>query len=166
MPKDIRITFTDELFEGDFIFNSSTQDFEYDEGLETAVMISLFTDRRANNDDELPDPSSTDKRGWWGDLANPYVEGDQIGSRLWLLERSKTLATVPQLAKQYAREALQWMVDDGVAVKIEVDSERQGTPGNDILALSVKIYKIDGTDITYKYELQWTAQSLRISNSI
>src|SRR5579875_2938906 len=56
----------------------------------TSVAISLFTDRIANADDPIPD-GSTDPRGWWGDLDETYP----IGSRLWLLDRSKATPDVP-----------------------------------------------------------------------
>jgi len=161
MPKDIRISWDIGLMEGDFIFDEAIQDLEGDEGLETAVIISLFSDRRAKPDDILPDPNNTDLRGWWGDLTGPFVAGDQIGSRLWLLSREKTLNSVLVRAKQYAEEALQWMIEDGVAVKIEVETERQGTPGRDILALLVKIYQVDGIKKALQYELQWIAQGFR-----
>jgi len=161
MAKDIRITWDVELMEGDFVFDDIIQDLESDEGLETAVIISLFTDRRAKTDDILPDSNNPDRRGWWGDLASPDIEGDQIGSRLWLLNREKTLNNVLVKAKQYAEEALQWMVDDGAAAKIEVETERQGIPGMDILALKGKIYSPEGIVVPFQYELQWTAQALR-----
>jgi len=160
MPKDIRISWDLDLTEGDFAFDSELQDLEFDESLETAVIISLFTDRRANEDDILPDPNNLDRRGWWGDLTTSF-EDDQIGSRLWLLEREKTLESVLVRAKEYTREALHWMIEDGVAVKIETEAERQGTPGNDILAISGKIFKPDGTVVPFKYSAQWIQQGLR-----
>lgn len=161
MPKDIRINFDMDLMEGDFVFDTELQDYESDEGLETTLIISLFTDRRAQDDDVLPDSDSMDRKGWWGDLASPIVEGDQIGSRLWLLNREKTLSSTLQRAKQYVSEALQWMLDDGVAVRIDVNVERQGIVGHDMLAIQVKIYQRDGVLIAKEYELQWTAQALR-----
>lgn len=161
MPADIRIVWDVDLNEGDIEFDIANQDLTKDEGLETSVIISLFTDRRANAEDTLPDSNSTDRRGWWGDLASPDVEGDRIGSRLWLLQREKTLASVIEKAKKYAEEALEWMVEDGVAVKVDVNAERQGTVGSDILALEVKIYRLYGETVAFKYEAQWNAQALR-----
>lgn len=160
MAKDIRISWDVGLMEGDFNFDSSTQDLESDEGLETAVIISLFSDRRAKEDDVLPDPNSTDRRGWWGDLVSD-IENDQIGSRLWLLNREKTLESVLVKAKEYAQEGLQWLVSDGVAAKVSVETERQGIAGNDWLAIKVKIQKIDGNIEGFNFELQWTAQENR-----
>ena len=75
--------------------------------------------------------------GWWGDSFAP-VEGDRIGSRLWLLARAKLLADTPAKAKEYAQEALQWLLDDGVAAKVDVQAERQGL---ETLAMRVVIYK-------------------------
>jgi len=52
--------------------------------LARAVIISLFTWRRANPDDVLP--AGDDRQGWFGDTF-AEVRGDRIGSRLWLLSR-------------------------------------------------------------------------------
>ncbi|KKM77206.1 hypothetical protein LCGC14_1372390 [marine sediment metagenome] len=158
---DIRIIWDAGLQEGDFNFLEENQDLESDNGLETAVIISLFTDRRAKVDDILPDPNNPDRRGWWGDLVSPEVKDDQIGSRLWLLNREKTLESVLERAKQYAEEALQWLIEDGVAVKIDVETERQGIPGQDRLALGVMIHKKDGKNVALNFEAQWIAQGLR-----
>ena len=160
MSKDIRINWDSDLLEGDFTFDEDIQDLESDEGLETAVIISLFTDRRAKTDDILPDSNSLDKRGWWGDLVSD-VEDDQIGSRLWLLDREKTEKLVLLRAKKYLEEALEWLIEDEVAVKVVAQAERQGSPGNDRLILGVEIYKIDGNKKSYSFETQWNAQKLR-----
>jgi len=161
MPNDIRIDWNSTLMAGDFAFDSAHQDLMSDGGLETAVLVSLFTDRRAREDDELPDSNNLDRRGWWGDLGVPEVEGDQIGSRLWLLGREKTQESVLVRAKKYAEEALRWMIEDGIAKTIEVETERQSTPGTDWLVLAVRIYKPDGAVTPLKYEFQWSAQGLR-----
>nr|EFH7355405.1 hypothetical protein [Escherichia coli] len=51
--------------------------------LTRAVIISLFTWRRAGRDDDAPQIF-----GWWGDTW-PTVQNDRTGSRLYLLRRSK-----------------------------------------------------------------------------
>lgn len=105
-----------------------------DSGLETAVVLSLFTDRQADEGDEIPDGSEV-RRGFW---ADKYLEaeGDKSGSRLWLLDRSKTTQDPANLAIQYAKEALQWMIDDGLAGSIEVTGEIYS---EDTIALAVEI---------------------------
>lgn len=156
MSEEIKLIWDNDEMEADIGLEYG--DVIKEDGLETALLLSLFVDRRANDDDILPDPDSTNKRGWWGDQINPDIEGDQIGSRLWLLERSKTTEENLVRAKEYSEEATQWLVDDGVAAKVEVATERIGDPGENRLAIEVKVLKIDGNTITKRYELQWEGQ--------
>ncbi|AJO76911.1 MULTISPECIES: phage GP46 family protein [Pseudomonas] len=88
--------------------------------LTRAVLISLFTWRRAADDDRLDDE---ERFGWWGD-SFPTVADDRIGSRLWLLRRVKLTRQTQLDAEFYAREALQWLIDDGHCSAIEIRSER------------------------------------------
>ena len=92
--------------------------FVDDKGLGTCVFISLFTDRRAGDDDGLV---PAERRGWVGD-ALADVEGDRIGSRLWLLAREKQTEETRARAEEYTREALEWMVDDGLVTGIEIEA--------------------------------------------
>ena len=111
-------------------------DLVAEDSLRTAVILSLFLDRRANDDDILPNDSDG-RRGWWADTVAPMtdygigggsVSGDHIGSRLWLLSREKQLAGVLERARHYAEEALTWLVEDGVATAVQVTATnpRQG----------------------------------------
>jgi phage gp46-like protein len=153
MAKDLKINWNYELLFGDLGIKNG--DLITDEGLETAVIISLFTDKRAADDDLLLDDRYKERRGWWGDLINPEVEGDEIGSKLWLLDREKTTKSSLQKTDQYIKDALQWMLEDGVITKVETQVERQGNIGNDILAMQVTIYKADGREIALNYSYQW-----------
>lgn len=110
-----------------------------DGGLRTAVIISLFTDARAAPDDVLP-VAGGDRRGWWGD-AYPTVEGDMIGSKLWLLSRSKQTTAVVDDCQRYAAEALKWLVDAGVASKVDVVAS---VPRMGWLSLAVSIFRGEG----------------------
>lgn len=125
---------------------------QIDEGLETAVIISLFTDRRALDDDLLPDHHQ-DKRGWWGD-SFAELNQDLIGSRLWLLGREKQLATVLVRAKEYAEESLKWLIDDQVAEQVTVVASN---PREGVLALLVKIYRPEHPVAQYQFNAFWSA---------
>lgn len=111
-------------------------DLATDDGLKTAVIISLFSDRRAAPDDELPQ-GLDDRRGWWGD-SFADVDGDQLGSRLWLLQRAKRTPDVLRRAVEYVEEALAWLVADGVASSVSATAEWMGDSG---LALVVSIVR-------------------------
>lgn len=114
--------------------------------LTTAVLISLFTDRTANPDDVIPDGSG-DPRGWWGDDPR-----HPIGSRLWLLSRSKETQQVLALAQDYVAEALQWLVDDGVVAKFDILC--QWTRPS-MLGIQVMAYKINGTTTSMNFNWAW-----------
>ena len=86
--------------------------------LETAVIISLFTDKRARPDDILPG-ASDDRRGWWGDTYSE-IENDPLGSHLWLLHREKQTQQTLNRAREYCQDALQWLIEDGIASEINV----------------------------------------------
>lgn len=91
-----------------------------DDGLTTCVLLSLFVDRRARPDDELPDAAAGDRRGWVGDAFAP---DDRIGSRLWLLTRQKQTEETRRRAEEYAAEALDWLVEDGLATAVRISAE-------------------------------------------
>jgi len=155
MASDIKSTWNNDLAECDI--KQSGGDLVAELGLETAVYMSLFTDRQANVDDEIPD-GTDNRRGWWGDLVN-NTNDDKIGSRLWLLDRSKTDDQTVADAKFYCEEALQWMIDDGVCMDIEVEVERQDIEGSaSRLAFRCSIMQSDGTITAIKYNDLWTAQ--------
>jgi phage gp46-like protein len=152
MAKDVKIIYDPNTIESDIKFKD--EDLVREEGLETSVLISLFTDRRADDDDTIDD--TDDKRGWWADSTG--VTSDQIGSKLWQLDRASTTQKNMINAKQFCEDALQWMIDDGVAAKITVNVERFGLPGNDRLAIEIKIFKKDGNVEEYNYDNLWNAQ--------
>ena len=54
----------------------------------------------------------------------PTVADDRIGSRLWLLRRVEPTRQTQMDAEFYAREALQWLIDDGHCSAIDIISER------------------------------------------
>lgn len=147
---DIALRWNNDLQCADIVLAGA--DLQVEDGLETAIIISLFTDRRANADDAVPD-GSTDRRGWWGDAA-ARTAGDMIGSRLWLLERGKLTAETLRLVKDYAEEALAWMVTDQVAKAVEITVERRA---QDQVALLVQITKPDGN--TGQFSYLWKAYS-------
>lgn len=114
--------------------------------LESAMLISVFSDRMAQAGDVIPD-GSNDPRGWWADSDVP------VGSRMWLLSRSKQTLQTLQRAYDYLAEALQWLIDDGVVGRFDINTQwvRRGMLGAQIVA-----YKPDGTLLaTGRYTWAW-----------
>jgi len=131
-----------------------------DDGLLTAVVVSLFTDRQAEATDELP-AGETDRKGWWADATLPRLTGapDKIGSRLWLLRREKQLPEVVARAREYATEALQWLLTehrvDGLTVTATV-------PERGMLQLQVAL-EVDGTTQLSAFDYSYLTGAYRLS---
>ncbi|WP_448660291.1 phage GP46 family protein [Sphingomonas sp. CJ99] len=132
-----------------------------DDGLRTAILLSMFTDARARPDDALAD--GADPRGWWGD-GFASVENDAIGSRLWLvLERGKALASTALRARDIVREALAWLIDDRVASAVDVQTMIQpisATRRSAALAIAVTITRPDGRTERFDYVWDFTRRSI------
>lgn len=138
----------------DFSFDIFFTDdgFVTDDSLQTAVTISLFTDRR------LPDSvanldGSDDRRGYWGDLVE--ADGYQWGSLLWTLYRQVITAPVITSCREYCEQALQWLIDDGIAEAVIVTSERAGTYQ---ISIGIEIVKRDTRD-TLRYSYLWSGET-------
>jgi phage gp46-like protein len=113
--------------------NDDCRDVELENNLYSAIVVSLFTDRRARPD-EVADPMK--RRGWIGDLVSD-VPDDRIGSGLWLYEQRRLTDDVVAGIAAEARNALQWMLDDGLCDSIDVQITRDPVARD--VQLSVKI---------------------------
>lgn len=103
--------------------------------LATAVYLSLFLDAPAGPDDDVPADAS--RGGFWFDgFAG---DDDVTGSRLWLLRRAKATKDAARRAKEAADEALAWLIRDGLASRVETETEivELDSRGERAVALSV-----------------------------
>ncbi|MEB1112200.1 phage GP46 family protein [Citrobacter portucalensis] len=114
--------------------------------LTRAVVISIFTHRRADPDDNADVPM-----GWWGDTW-PMVANDRYGSKLWLLQRSKLTNALVSTVRTYLRESLQWMLDDGVVSRVDIDVQRTGI---NELGNSIVMWRRDGP-VTISFNDFWS----------
>lgn len=130
-------------------------DLDADAGLRTAVILSIFTDRRAEADDDIP-AGDGDRRGWWADQFSA-VDSDLMGSRLWLLDRSAQRGNIPQLIDAYVREALAWMLVDHVVDEIGVEVEEQ--PGK--VFYSVTLARPHTSPVTFRFSHVWDGEAAR-----
>jgi len=131
-------------------------DLVADEGMRTAVILSIFPSARAAEDDVNPGGDSADPRGYWADEF-AQVEGDRLGSKRWLLGRSKNLTTVPIDLKAYDEAALQWMIDDGVVATVEATVTVEG----DQILEEVKLGREGLDDVTFRFDHVWSAEAAR-----
>jgi len=124
----------------------------WDPTLDTAIYLSLWFDRRAEDGDLVP-PGWTDPRGWCGEeLALP--EGVRWGSKLWQILISKGDTDdldLLRLAEAHARQALQWLLDDGIAATVTAAASWAAP---ERLALHLRVYRPDQPPPAY--DATWT----------
>jgi phage gp46-like protein len=126
-------------------------DLQTGQDLETACLVSLFTDKLASADFR-PTDGTSDRRGWW---ADPYND-QPLGSNLWQLERAKKTRDTLGLARRYASDALQWLVLDGVASSVVVDTRWIGPEvGSTMLGIAIAITKPDGSLTRFVFGWAW-----------
>jgi len=126
-------------------------DLQTGQDLETACLVSLFTDKQATPD-FVPTDGTSDRRGWWADLYSDQP----LGSSLWQLDRAKKTRDTLGLARRYAQDALQWLIDDGVASSVLVDTRWLGNPnGSTMMGIAIAITKPDGSLTRFVYGWAW-----------
>ena len=122
--------------------------------LETAVLICLMTDSRAE-----PEELRTDhiNRGWPGDSFDLDATAGEvpIGSKLWLLTRSTVdEVETPRLAEAYALEAVQTLIDQGAAAQATARARADAVRNR--LELTVTLTDRAGqTIVAPNYQILW-----------
>lgn len=161
---DLSLTFDNYTKAGDLQFSGG--DIALENPLKTAVLISLFSDRVAPDqlsaDDasvgvQLPgnalNSNDSPRRGWWGDM---FGDGN-IGSRLWQLRRiiraNKSSVLLEVRAVIY--EALDWIVHDGIADRIDVDVTWVAGR-TDAVSFSISLYEpTANAPQNFQFSLAW-----------
>lgn len=125
-------------------------DLDKQDELTTSLIMSLFCNARAEDDDPLP-YDGANRQGWWGD-DYAEVAGYKHGSRLWLLQREKQTDATLARARQYVNEAVAWLVEDGIAEKVvsTVEWVRMG-----VLGILLEVYKPQGDRLEFRYDYLW-----------
>lgn len=147
---DLALTWSITIGDADLSLIDS--DLASDAGLETAAMLSLFTDSRAQPDDKPPSGDPNDRRGWWADEF-AAIEGDLFGSRLWLLDRSTLSRETMRRAEEYAREALAWMLEDRVVSGVDVAIET----AVDRMFIGVTLSRPGREAVSFRFAHVWDA---------
>ncbi|WP_434779279.1 phage GP46 family protein [Neisseria sp. Ec49-e6-T10] len=100
--------------DGLFVLSVQNNDLVPVQGMESAILVSLFTDQRIDESDlRIP----IDRGGWFGNVLTPNRE---LGSKLWGLENAKITSGLIGNIKEYAQRSFDWMTEDGLARKVEV----------------------------------------------
>lgn len=137
-----------------------------DDGLQTAVYMSLFSDAFDANEVS---------GGWWGDLLEEAIPAKsssrkaqaavaaKLGSRIWTLARAKVLPGIEKTVEGYCLAALQWLKDYKIAEAITCTVSIAS--GRNIL-MDIKIFQPGAEKPATEYRFNWDAQTKTISEQI
>ena len=125
---------------------STVADISFAEGdpLTTAVLMSLFLNRRAYVSDEVDEFG-----GWWGSQLGDQGE---CGSRLWTLKRGKHSEGIEDKVFNMASEALQWMIADGVCSDLTIEVY---SPNNFTVAMNIRVFRDQKLIKELKFQNLW-----------
>lgn len=93
-------------------------DVVLDEGLATAVLISLFSDMRTP--EELVEEGVINRHGFWAEATR-----DPWGSLLYTNYRGKADARTAESDREAASDALRWLIDERILQAVNVEVEVQ-----------------------------------------
>lgn len=128
----------------------STGDILTEDFFDTSILMSLFTDRRASASEV---PISQNRRGW---IGNEFFEDNfEIGSKLWLFDQSVLNQDVTNSIQDAAKTALEWLVDDGYAIRIDV----RVIKGNTSVTLEVDIFR-SNSKVEHRFYDLWQASGI------
>lgn len=139
---DLRIVWDPAAARGDLAMAGPALETGHD--LETAVLVSIFTDLTADPGDILRPGDVADPRGWWADS----LTGDAVGTRLWQAFGRPANQDTLNWARDQAEKALAWMVEDGVAASVAVET---AWVARGALGLRITITEPGGRRTAYSY---------------
>lgn len=119
-----------EWSQWDLLFNG--KDLLTDSTLETAILVSVWSDGRHNHE-----------RGWWGDSFNERPIAECL---LWTLLGEDATEDNARIGVGFIEKAIQWLLDDEWLTHISVSGEPQKDPDSnvDIFAFQIDARQKNG----------------------
>lgn len=131
--------------------------------LHTAIVHLLFTDRRIPDNHPLKYlVADGDPRGWWGDGVDVRADlfETDLGSLLWVFERSILTEEIRRWVEAIALEALAPLIRQGAAQRIEAQAYAEQAFNR--CDLSVQVYGRDGMKgYDHRFEDIWRQTGAR-----
>lgn len=135
----------------DIAFDEVNGDLLTSDSLENAVVISIGTYARERKLGKVAN-LKPNVGGWWGDALD---EKGTLGGYLYEAFPGKLTDDTARRVEKLCDEALEWILDDGIAQSIYHSVE---IIDNETMSLTIGITRPDGSqDGPYMYELKWKA---------
>lgn len=121
-------------------------DIELDDSFNTPLVVSLFSDARAD-ESEVRKPEN--RRGFWGDEISGDPT-DKFGSKLWLLFQSRLTTNTVTRANDYVKLATNWLITYGYSKIVDIKATRLE---RETLGLNIRIINNDNSVEQLYYKL-------------
>lgn len=95
---------------------ASSGDISVAEALDTAILMSIYEEVRANSSEIAVDNL---RRGWIGNESTP---GFEQGSKFWLFEQDKITSSMLAELGTVVNNGLQWLIDDNIAMSTSANA--------------------------------------------
>lgn len=118
-------------------------DLEMIDGFDTALLMSIFCERRADAS-EVIDPKL--RRGDWSNELND-IEGHEVGSKFWLIDQARNNQDAFNIGLDALNDGFNWMLEDDLVKSVEID----GSIDNGF-EYEIDITKQDDKINRYRYE--------------
>jgi len=106
---------------GDWDIDFANGDFELTDGLDSAVYMSVFCEKRASSS-QVSEPNL--RRGHFTNEFSK-IEGYQVGSLFWLYsQQAKNTDSNLRLLEGAVSDGLAWMIEDNIFSKVKVKATR------------------------------------------
>jgi len=106
---------------GDWDIDFANGDFELTDGLDSAVYMSVFCEKRASSS-QVSEPNL--RRGHFTNEFSK-IEGYQVGSLFWLYtQQAKNTDSNLRLLEGAVTDGLAWMIEDNIFSKVKVKATR------------------------------------------
>lgn len=100
---------------------------------DTAIIVSLFTDKRALPSQVLENAL---RRGW---IGSEFTPGFEMGSQLWIFSQARLTRDTINAMISIANESLKWMISSNLAISTKADV----TPISGRVVLQIEISRPD-----------------------
>lgn len=148
---DIKMPYDEDKEYYDLTFTDKG-DLQRDESFDTSINCALLTDGRADNSEV----KHIEKQR--GTIVDIFTE-KRNGSKLWLLEQARANLDAKNRARDYAKNALNYLIEKGYVKDIEITSKLTQNG----ISLTIIFKRLDGVFDKYRYDA-WNKSLYMVTN--
>ena len=113
---------------------SNDGDIPVADALDTAILMSIYEEFRANSSEITVDNL---RRGWIGNESTPDF---QQGSKFWMFEQERITSSMLAELGTVVNNGLQWLIDDNIAVSTSANASFK----NSVINIEIKFERSSG----------------------